>query len=124
MKYCARLSTTPIRFSSSRPRADSRRASRMRRALLGARCPGTRSSISKGAAVHVHREQPVVLDGPAAFRVEIGVEALVVLIQYLVGLELVEPQQPVGLIEPVLAQQRRLGVERGQKRVLDYRHIG
>ena len=47
-------------------------------------------------------------------RRQIGVEALVVLIQYLVGLELVEPQQPVGLIEPVFPQERRLRVQRGQ----------
>ena len=64
-----------------------------------------------------------MLDGPVAFRVEIGVEALVVLIQYLVGLELVEPQQPVGLIEPVFPQERRLRVQRGQAGVVRYRDI-
>ena len=35
----------------------------------------------------------------------------------------VKTEQPVRLIEPVLAQERRLGVERGQKRILYHRHI-
>ena len=48
MKYCARLSTTPMRLSSSSPSAACLRARQMRRALLGP-MPGTRSSISKGA---------------------------------------------------------------------------
>ena len=83
----------------------------------------TGTALLVKSSVHVHREQPVVLDGPVAFRVEIGVEALVVLIQYLVGLELVEPQQPVGLIEPVFPQERRLRVQRRQAGVIRHRDI-
>ena len=78
----------------------------------------------KGCTVHIHREQPVVLHGPVAFGVQIRVKALVFLVQNFVCLELVEPQQPVGLIQPVLPQQRRFGVQGRQAGVLGHRDVG
>ena len=39
-------------------------------------------------------------------------------------LELVKAEQPVCLIEPMLPQQRRLGVQRGQAGVHGHRDVG
>ena len=65
-----------------------------------------------------------MLDRPVAFRVQIGIEIRVGIVQDLIRLELVEPQQPVRLIEPVLPQKRRLSVQRGEPGVLGDRDIG
>ena len=78
----------------------------------------------KGRTVHIHREQPVVLHRPVAFGVQIGVEVGVVPVQKFLCLELVKAEQPVCLIEPMLPQQRRLGVQRGQAGVLGHRDVG
>ena len=61
---------------------------------------------------------------PTALGVEIGIKVRRAVIEQLVCTKAVKPKQPVGLIKPVFAQQRRLGVERGQERVLYDRHIG
>ncbi len=61
---------------------------------------------------------------PAALGVKGGVKVRRAVIQQLTRMKAVKPQQPVSLIEPVLAQQRRLGVKSGQERVRDYRHVG
>ncbi len=78
----------------------------------------------KRRAVHIYRKKPVVLHGPVAFWVEVGVEALVGFIQNFVCLELVKPQQPISLIQPVLPQKRGFGVQRRQAGVLGYRDVG
>ena len=75
-------------------------------------------------AVHLDGEELGMAQRPAALGVKGRIKVRRVVVEQLVCAKAVKPQQPVGLIEPVLAQQRRLGVERGQKRVLDYRHIG
>ena len=65
-----------------------------------------------------------MLDRPVAFRVQIGVEVRMIGVQNLVRFELIEPQQPVRLIEPVLPQQRGLGIQRGQAGILGHGDIG
>ena len=75
-------------------------------------------------AVHLDGEELGMAQRPAALGVKGRIKVRRAVVEQLVCAKAVKPQQPVGLIEPVLAQQRRLGVERGQKRVLDYRHIG
>ncbi|MNY52641.1 hypothetical protein D3C86_1883310 [compost metagenome] len=52
-----------------------------------------------------------MIDGPAAFRIQQRVEVGRGFIQQLLSLKAVETQQPIRLIEPVLPQQRRFGVE-------------
>ena len=59
-----------------------------------------------------------------ALGVQQGIEVRMGLVQELLGLEAVKPQQPVRLVQPVLPQQGRLGVQRGQKGVLHHRNIG
>ena len=61
---------------------------------------------------------------PTAFGIQPGIEVRVSLIQQLGGTKTIKPQQPVRLIEPMLPQQRRLGIQRGQEIVFYYRHIG
>ena len=64
------------------------------------------------------------MDGPVAFGVQVGIEVRMLLVEDLGGGKLVEAQQPVGLIQPVLAQQRGFGVQRGQQRILGHRNVG
>ena len=45
-------------------------------------------------------------------------------VQNFVGREVIKAHQPVGLIEPVLAQERRARGQRGQAAVAHHRHIG
>ena len=61
---------------------------------------------------------------PTAFRIQPGIEVRVSLVQQLGGTKTIKPQQPVCLIEPMLPQQRRLGIQRGQETVFYYRNIG
>ena len=65
-----------------------------------------------------------MLHGPVALGVKVGVEVLVTLVQNLVRLELVEPQQPVRLIKPMLPQQRGLGVQRREAGILGDGDVG
>jgi len=65
-----------------------------------------------------------MLHRPVALWVQIGVEVGVVPVQKFLCLELVKAEQPVCLIEPMLPQQRRLGVQRGQAGVLGHRDVG
>ena len=59
-----------------------------------------------------------------ALGVQQGIEVRVGLVQQLLGFKAVKPQQPVRLVQPVLPQQGRLGVQRGQKGVFHHRNIG
>ena len=99
--------------------------------------PGGNDPLGAGGADARHPQQrfivgPHDLHGellqmghrPAALGVKLRIDVRVGLVQQLAGLKAVEPQQPVRLIEPVLPQQRRLGVQRGEKAVLHHRHIG
>ena len=65
-----------------------------------------------------------MLHRPVALGVQIGVEVGVVTVQKLLCLELVKAEQPVCLIEPMLPQQRRLGIQRRQAGVLGHRDVG
>ena len=61
---------------------------------------------------------------PAALGVQVGAEIGAGLIQDFLRPELVKPQQPVGLVQPVLPHQGRLGVQGGQAAVLCHRDVG
>ncbi|MNI54715.1 hypothetical protein D3C73_1096220 [compost metagenome] len=65
-----------------------------------------------------------MVDRPAALGIEQRIEVRGGFIEQLLGLKSVEAQQPVRLIQPVLPEQRRLGIQGGQQRVLDDRGIG
>ena len=63
--------------------------------------------------------------GPGTLGVHPGVEVGVGLVQQLLRPEVVEPQQPVGLVQPVLPQQGRLEVlPGGEEGTVGHRHIG
>ena len=72
----------------------------------------------------LHGELLRVADCPEALRVDTRVEVRVLLVEQLLGAKTVKPQEPVRLIEPVLAQERRLGVKRGEQAALDDGDIG
>ena len=69
--------------------------------------PGTRSSISRSAAIDVDREALAMCERQGEFRIDLEIE-------HASGhgaadvrqVEAVEAQQPVGLVQPVFAQQR------------------
>ena len=74
---------------------------------------------------HLHREELQVAEGPAALGVQPGVQIGVVLVQELVGAEVIVPQQPVRLIEPVLPEQGRPeALGGGEERAGGHGHIG
>ena len=60
---------------------------------------------------------------PAAFWVQPRVKVRVGIIQQLGGLKAVKPQEPVRLVQAMLPQQRRFGVQGWQKTVLHHRYI-
>ena len=78
----------------------------------------------KGGAVDVYGEQLVVLHSPAALGVQAGVEVGVLRVQQLLCPEVIEPQQPVCLVQPVLPQQRGLCVQSRQACIGGYRDVG
>ena len=61
---------------------------------------------------------------PVTLGIQKHIEIRPVLCQKLRCLKAVKPQEPVRLIEPVLAQERRLGVKRGEQAALDDGDIG
>ena len=63
-------------------------------------------------AVDLDREEVGVPQRPAALGIEQRVEVRLAFVEQLAGAKAVEPQQPVRLIESVLAQKRRLGIQR------------
>ena len=106
MKYWARLRTTPSFF---RPEKD------------GVRPPGCEDALGAGdpdaghpeqglivGPLDLHRKLVQVAQGPAALGVQTEVEVGPPLVQQLLGPKVVEAQQPVRLIQPVLTQQGRL----------------
>ena len=54
---------------------------------------------------------------PVAFGIDQRVEALMRFIKQFRGFKAIKTQEPVGLIKPVLAQQRRLGIDGRQQRI-------
>ena len=63
--------------------------------------------------------------GPAALGVQTGIQIGLVFIQNLIRLEVVKPQQPVGLIEPVLAEKGRLEPLGGREEgAVGHGHVG
>ena len=67
-------------------------------------------------AVHLHGEEVQVVQGPVRLRIDIGGEEGIVLVDDLAHVKAVEAQEPVGLVEAVLAVQLH-GVGGGQERV-------
>ena len=63
-------------------------------------------------AVDLDREEVGVPQRPAALGIEQRVEVRLAFVEQLAGAKAVEPQQPIRLIESVLAQKRRLGIQR------------
>ncbi len=62
---------------------------------------------------------------PAAFGVQAGVEIRVALIQQFRRFKVIKPQQPVGLIQPVLPEKGRLEALRGgQELAVGHGQIG
>ena len=61
---------------------------------------------------------------PAALGIEQRVKVRLAFVEQLAGAKAVEPQQPIRLIESVLAEKRRLGIERRLERIFHHRHIG
>ena len=82
----------------------------------------------KGAvvgSVHLHGEFLQVVHGPVALGVQAKVQVGAVRGEKLVGPEVVEPQQPVRLVQPVLPQQGRLEVQGGgQQGALRHGDVG
>ena len=74
-------------------------------------------------AVDLDREEFGMTERPGAFGVDVGVEVRVVAVDYLVGVKLVKAHQPVGLIEPVLAQERSRLVRPGQDGMVPDRNV-
>ena len=75
------------------------------------------------SGVHLHGEEVQVVDGPVRLRVEVGIEEGVVLVDDLGDVEAVEAQQPVGLVQPMLAVELD-GVGAGQALVVVHRRVG
>ena len=67
-------------------------------------------------AVHLHGKEVQVVQSPVRLRIDIGGEEGVLLVDDLAHVEAVEAQEPVGLVEAVLAVQLH-GVGGGQERI-------
>ena len=93
---------------------------------LGADLPDARDAekLLIVAGHDLHREVLQMAHGPVAFGVKVRVEIGPGIVQQLPGLKAVEPQQPVGLVEPVLSQQGRLGVQGGEEGILHHGNVG
>lgn len=63
-------------------------------------------------AVDLDREEVGVPQRPAALGIEQRIKVRLAFVEQLAGAKAVEPQQPIRLIESVLAQKRRLGIQR------------
>ena len=73
--------------------------------------------------VHFHGKEVQVVDGPVRLRIEVEVEEGVLLVDDLGDVEAIEAQQPVGLVEPVLAVELD-GVGAGKARVVVHGRVG
>ena len=75
--------------------------------------------------VDLHREKVQVAQGPGALGIHPGVEVGRRIVQQLLRPEVVEPQQPVRLVQPVLPQQGRLEIRPGgEEGAVRHRHVG
>ena len=73
--------------------------------------------------VHIDREKLGVPQRPSQFGVNLKVKVGICVINYLIHFEFVEPHQPVGLIQTVLSNKRRLFKCRQTVVVCVNRHI-
>ena len=73
--------------------------------------------------VHLHGEEVQVVERPVRLRVHLGVQERVLLVDDLGDVEAVEAQEPVRLVEPVLAVELQ-GVGAGQARVVVHGRVG
>ena len=85
---------------------------------------GNAQKVGILSRVDLHRKQLHMAQRPVAFRVELCMKVRVGFIEQFIRLKTVEAEQPVCLIEPMLPQQRRLGIQRGQAGVLGHRDVG
>ena len=94
--------------------------------LPGARRPdaGHPQQSIKGRCVHIHRKMLQVVHRPVALGVKVGVEIGHLGAEDLPGREAILPHQKIRLVEPVLPQKRRLGIQRGQQAVRYSRDVG
>ena len=83
-----------------------RRVAMMRSTALAPK-PGTRNSIFPAGAVDIERKAVAMPQRPGQFRIDVERQHAGGFIDDLADVEAVKPHQPVGLIEPVLAHQRR-----------------
>ena len=74
--------------------------------------------------VDFHRERIRVAQRPAAFGIKVGVEVRGLRIQQFFRFKTIIPQQPICLIQPMFAQQRRRCGQRRQTRVWYNRQVG
>ncbi len=83
-----------------------RRVSMIRCTALAPK-PGHAQQVFAAGAVDVEREALAVAQRPGELRIHVQRQHAVIVIDDLVGVEAVEAHQPVGLIQPMLADQRR-----------------
>ena len=73
--------------------------------------------------VYLHGKKRRMPQRPGAFRVKVRVKVRLFLRQQLPRRKMIIPQQPVRLIQPMLPQKGRLGLQGRQAAVLDHRQI-
>ena len=76
-----------------------------------------------GSGVHLERKHVEMVDCPIRLGIEVEVEIRMFLVDDFRNVEPVEPQQPIGLIQPVLPVELH-GVGLGQTYVVVHRQIG
>ena len=89
-------------------RADRCHASRRDDAVDGlAAEAGHAQQVFTAGAVHIERKTVAVPQCPGEFRIDVERQHAGGLIDDLIDVETIEPHQPVGLIKPMLPDQRR-----------------
>ena len=78
----------------------------------------------EGRGIDLDRKFFQMIERPVAFGVKQWVEAGILFVKQLLRREPVIAEQPVGLIEPVLPQKRRLDLQRRQQGIGYKRDIG
>ena len=90
---------------------------------LGADARHPQQLLLRGG-IDLHWEKRRVPHGPGTFGIEVRVKIRLILGQQFPCRKMVVPQQPIRLVEPVLPQQGRGGVRRGQTAVRYHWQIG
>ena len=88
----------------SAARIDVRRRVAMMRSTALVPKPGTRNSSCAAGGGDIERKAVAVAQRPGEFRIDVERQHAGGLVDDLVRVETVEAHQPVGLVEPVLAQ--------------------